>query len=158
MQILPSTVVALERLAAELVLHRGNNSEPQSLDPHKSEGVPSANIQRDLYEGLLSEAPGGALVPGVAVKWTISRDGRRYVFTLRKNAKWSNGDPVTADDFVYSWRRIIDPGTGSYYAQTLAPVLNAEEIIRGNKPASELGIHAIDQHHLEVLLKGPTPY
>ena len=145
-------------LAKKQVLKRANGSEPQSLDPHKSEGVPSANIQRDLYEGLISEAANGVLVPGVAEKWTISQDGKHYEFHLRKNAKWSNGDPVTAQDFVFSWRRIVDPKTGSYYAQTLAPVLNAEDIIQAKKPVSELGIRAINPHLLEVKLKGPTPY
>ncbi|MGD8782943.1 MAG: peptide ABC transporter substrate-binding protein [Thioalkalispiraceae bacterium] len=146
------------QLAAEQILHRGNGSEPQSLDPHKSEGVPSANIQRDLYEGLVSEAPNGDLVPGVASDWTISRDGRRYIFSLRKNARWSNGEAVTAHDFVYSWRRIVNPQTGSYYSQTLSPVLNAEQIIKGEKKVTELGVNALGDHKLEVNLKGPTPY
>ena len=132
-------VEATETLAAKQVLHRGNGSEPQSLDPHKSEGVPSANIQKDLFEGLVCESANGDLVPGVAESWKIDKKGRRYRFTLRKDAKWSNGDPVTAHDFVYSWRRILDPKTGSYYAQTLAPVLNAEEIISGSKQITTLG-------------------
>lgn len=145
-------------LDPEQVLHRGNGSEPQSLDPHKSEGVPSANIQKDLYEGLVGESANGDLVPGVALNWTISKDGLRYQFNLRQDAKWSNGDPVTADDFVYSWQRIVDPKTGSYYAQTLAPVLNAEDIIQGKKKPTSLGIRAISKHQLEITLKGPTPY
>lgn len=145
-------------LAASQILKRANGSEPQSLDPHKSEGVPSANIQRDLYEGLISEAANGDLVPGVAKKWTISPDGTRYHFILRRDARWSNGDPVTAQDFVFSWRRIVDPKTGSYYSQTLAPVLNAESIIQGKKKVTDLGIRAINQYELEVKLKGPTPY
>jgi oligopeptide transport system substrate-binding protein len=150
--------VASEQLASEQILHRGNGSEPQSLDPHKSEGVPSANIQRDLYEGLISESPAGELVPGVASQWTISENGLRYQFIIRQEAKWSNGDPVTAHDFVYSWRRIVNPETGSYYSQTLAPVLNAEAIINGKKKPKTLGIRAINDHKLEVRLKGPTPY
>lgn len=150
--------LAAETFAAKQVLHRGNGAEPQSLDPHKSEGVSSANIQKDLYEGLISESPAGDLVPGVASSWTISKNGLRYLFTLRKDARWSNGDPVTAHDFVYSWRRIVAPKTGSYYAQTLAPVLNTEAIIKGDKKASSLGIRAISNHQLEVTLKGPTPY
>ncbi len=149
---------AADVLAPNQVLHRGNGSEPQSLDPHKSEGVPSANIQKDLYEGLVCESPSGELVPGVASSWSVDKKGMRYLFTLRKDAKWSNGDPVTADDFVYSWRRIVDPKTGSYYAQTLAPVLNAEDIIKGTKKVTSLGIRAIGKYQLEVKLKGPTPY
>ena len=140
------------------VLHRGNGSEPQSLDPHKSEGLPSSNIQRDLYEGLVIESPSGQLIPGVALSWTVSPDGRVYIFNLRPQAKWSNGEPVTASDFVYSWRRIVDPKTGSFYSQTLAPVLNAEAIIQGKLSSDKLGVRAIDRHTLEVRLKGPTPY
>ncbi len=140
------------------VLHRGNGSEPQSLDPHKSEGVPSANIQRDLFEGLITEAANGDLVPGVAQSWTVSDDGLNYTFTLRNNAKWSNGDTVTANDFVYSWRRIVDPRTGSYYAQTLAPIKNAEAIIKGELPVEQLGVQAVAEHKLQVTLATPTPY
>ncbi len=147
-----------EKPTVKQILHRGNGSEPQSLDPHKSEGVPSANIQRDLYEGLLSESPSGELVPGVAQRWKISDKGLRYTFDLRPDAKWSNGDAVTASDFVYSWQRIVNPKTGSFYAQTLAPIKNAEAIIQGKKAASELGVRALNAHQLEVNLKGPTPY
>lgn len=143
---------------AQSVLHRGNGSEPQSLDPHKSEGVPSANIQRDLFEGLITEAPNGDLVPGVALSWMISKDGLQYHFALRQDAKWSNGERVTADDFVFSWRRILDPKTGSYYAQTLAPIQNAEAIIQGKLAPEKLGVKAIDQYTLEVKLATPTPY
>ncbi len=150
--------VPTQPLADTQILHRGNGSEPQSLDPHKSEGVPSSNIQRDLYEGLISESPSGELVPGVAKSWTISADGLRYVFVLRRDAKWSNGDPVTASDFVYGWQRIVNPKTGSFYAQTLAPILNTEAIIQGKKPVSTLGVKAINNYKLEVVLKGPTPY
>ena len=150
--------VETQNLSAKQILHRGNGSEPQSLDPHKSEGVPSSNIQRDLYEGLISESASGELVPGVAKSWSISKDGLRYIFELRREAKWSNGDPVTAADFVYSWRRIVNPKTGSFYAQTLAPILNTEAIIQGKKSVSTLGVKAIKSHTLEVNLKGPTPY
>mgnify|MGYP000057736149 CR=1 FL=1 len=157
-EIFISATLTPAALAPEQTLRRGNGSEPQSLDPHKSEGVPSSNIQRDLYEGLISESPDGELVPGVAQSWTISKNGLRYLFMLRKDAKWSNGDAVTAYDFVYSWRRIVDPKTGSYYAQTLAPVLNTEAIIKGTKKVTALGIRAINKYQLEVTLKGPTPY
>ena len=145
-------------LADKQVLRRANGSEPQSLDPHKSEGVPSANIQRDLYEGLISENAQGDLVPAVAERWQQSKDGKTYTFYLRKSARWSNGEPVTAHDFVYSWQRIVTPATGSYYSQTLAPILNAEDIIQGIKQPSALAVRAIDDFTLEVRLKGPTPY
>ena len=144
--------------AAEQVLRRGNGAEVQTLDPHKAEGVPASNILRDLYEGLVSEAPDGRLVPGVARSWTIEDDGRRYRFHLRPEARWSNGDPVTAQDFVFSLRRSVDPATGSKYSQILAPILNAEAIIAGKKPVTALGVKALDDHTLEIRLKAPTPY
>lgn len=145
-------------LADEQVIHRGNGAEPQSLDPHIAEGVPSSNIQRDLFEGLISESPSAELVPGVAKSWELSEDGLRYTFRLRENAKWSNGDPVTAHDFVFSWQRMVNPKTASNYALMLAPVRNAEAIIRGELPPSELGVKALDDHTFQVDLKTQTPY
>lgn len=146
------------RLAKEQILRKGNGPEPQSLDPHKTEGVPSSNILRDLFEGLVGEAPNGELIPGVAERWDISEDGKQYTFYLRQNAKWSNGDPLTAHDFEYGLKRIVNPATLSSYAQTLAAIVNAEDIIQGNKPNSDLGVKAIDDYTLQVDLVGPTPY
>src|SRR5215831_7715789 len=100
---------------AETVLHRGNGAEPETLDPAKATGVPEANIQYELFEGLTTYSPSGDIVPGMAEKWEISDDGMTYTFHLR-DAKWSNGDPVTAGDFVYSMRRLVDPATASDYA------------------------------------------
>ncbi len=145
-------------LAKEQVLHRGNGAEVQTLDPHRSEGVPSANILRDLYEGLTLEAPDGRIVPGTASSWEISEDGRRYTFHIRPEARWSNGDPVTAQDFVYGLRRSVAPETGSKYSQILAPILNAEAVISGRKPLEALGVEALDDHTLQITLKAPTPY
>src|SRR5690606_7384851 len=105
-----------------------------------AEGVPSSHIQRDLFEGLIAELPSGELTPGVAERWDISNDGLRYTFYLRKNARWSNGDPVTAHDFVFSWRRLVDPMTASNYSLMLAPITNAEAIIRGDLPPEELAV------------------
>ncbi len=140
------------------VLHRGNGAEVQTLDPHKAEGVPAANVLRDLYEGLVSEAPDGRLVPGTADRWEISEDGRSYRFHIREGARWSNGEPVTAQDFVYGLRRSVDPATGSKYAQVLAPILNAEAVIAGRKPVEALGVRALGERELEITLKAPTPY
>lgn len=153
-----AAVPAGVKLADEQVIHRGNGAEPQSLDPHIAEGVPSSNIQRDLSEGLVSESPTAELVPGVAESWDISEDGLVYTFHLRKNAKWSNGDPVTAHDFVFSWERMVDPATASNYALMLAPIRNAEAIIRGELPSSELGVEALDDYTFRVNLKTKTPY
>ncbi len=143
---------------AEEALHRGNGAEVQTLDPHRAEGVPASNILRDLYEGLVIEAPNGRLIPGTADRWKIDESGTRYRFHIRESARWSNGDAVTADDFVYSLRRSVDPATGSQYAQILAPILNAEAIIAGRLPPRELGVKALDDRTLEIDLKAPTPY
>jgi oligopeptide transport system substrate-binding protein len=144
--------------AGEFVFRKGNGAEPQTLDPHRAQGVPEANILRDLYEGLVSEAPDGELIPGTAWRWKISVDGKRYTFYLRKDARWSNGKPLTAQDFVYSLRRTVNPATGSSYAAILAPIDNANAIIRGDRSPSTLGVEAVDAHTLEIRLRAPTPY
>ena len=144
--------------SADQVLRKGNGAEPQTLDPHKAEGVPSANILRDLYEGLITEAPDGSLVPGAAKQWDLSPSGTVYTFQLREEAKWSNGEPLTARDFVYGFRRSVDPATGSKYSQILSSILNAEDIIKGVKPVETLGVKALSRHRLEITLKAPTPY
>jgi oligopeptide transport system substrate-binding protein len=128
---------------AETVLHRGNSVEPESLDPHRARGVSASNILRDLYEGLATEAPDGAIVPGVAERWEASADGRLYTFHLRADARWSSGEPVTAADFVESWRRLRAPATASPVAQLLAAVEDAE---------------ATDPHTLRVRLRAPAPH
>jgi oligopeptide transport system substrate-binding protein len=145
-------------LAERQVLRRGNGSEPQSLDPHKSEGVPESNLQRDLYEGLTVEAPDGSVLPGAARSWDISEDGLVYLFHMRENARWSNGDRVTAHDFVYGLRRSVDPKTLSNYSIMLRPIQNAEAIIAGEAEPDSLGVRAIDDLTLEIRLHAPTPY
>ena len=96
---------------AETVLRRGNGADPETLDPHKLDGVPEFNITYDLFEGLTTYEPGN-VVPGAAECWDISDDGLVYTFHLRKDGKWSNGDPLKADDFVYSLRRAGRSGDG----------------------------------------------
>lgn len=129
------------------------------MDVHRSSGVPAANIQRDLFEGLIAEAADGSYVPGVAARWTLSDDGTVYTFHLRPDARWSNGDSVTANDFSYAFRRAIDPAVGSDYAFILWPVLNAEDITKGKLPdLGGLGVEVIDDRTLRVTLKAPTPY
>jgi oligopeptide transport system substrate-binding protein len=140
------------------VLHRGNASEPQSLDPHRGEGVPSSNIQRDLFEGLVTTSADGSLVPGAAASWEISQDGLSYTFELRPDGRWSNGDPVTAEDFVFSLRRAADPATLSNYGQILAPILNASDVVAGRLPPEALGVEAVGPRRLVIRLGAPTPY
>jgi oligopeptide transport system substrate-binding protein len=145
-------------LAALQVLRWGNGPEPGTLDPHKSEGVPSSNIDRDLFEGLVNEAPDGRLVPGAAESWKISADGRTYTFRLRASGRWSNGDPVTAQHWVYSLRRSLDPATLSAYTFILFPIENAQAVAAGELASTALGVRAIDDHTLEIRLENPTPY
>src|SRR5690606_6395574 len=115
------------------VLRRGNQLEPESLDPHRARGAEAANILRDLYEGLTRAAPDGSIVPGVAERWEVSEDGRRYLFYLRDDARWSNGDPVTAEDFVFGLRRSVAPDTASPYAKSLGVIVNATAVLAGER-------------------------
>lgn len=149
---------AAEVLADRQVLHRDNSEEPQTLDPHLAEGVPSANILRDLFEGLTAESPDGRVVPGAAQRWNISRDGKIYTFYLRRDARWSNGDPLLASDFVYSFRRSADPLTASKYAHVLLPIENAQAVLAGTQPVEALGVEALDDYTLQIRLLDPTPY
>ncbi|MGY0399495.1 MAG: peptide ABC transporter substrate-binding protein [Ostreibacterium sp.] len=143
---------------AEMVFRRGNGSEPQSLDPQFGDGVPGANITRDLFEGLIAEDKEGKLVSGVAKSWDISKDGLTYTFHLG-DAQWTNGTSVTAGDVVYAWRRAVDPATGTNYAFLLYPVKNAQAITQGEeKDLTKLGVKALDDKTLVVKLGGPTPY
>jgi oligopeptide transport system substrate-binding protein len=139
-------------------LRRGNGAEPQTLDPHKAEGVESANILRDLYEGLTSISADGHVVPGVARRWSVSADGRTYDFELRPDARWSNGDAVTAEDFVVGLRRSADPATGSNYSSILSPILNADAVTAGKLPPDRLAVEALAPTRLRIRLKEPTPY
>lgn len=144
--------------AAEMAYHRGNSADPETLDQHKTSTVYEAHILRDLYEGLVIYDAAAQVIPGVAESWELSDDGRTYTFRLRADAKWSNGDPVTAGDFVYSFRRIMLPETGAKYANVLYPIANAEKIHAGELPATELGVAALDDRTLEITLGDPTPF
>jgi len=145
-------------LAAEQVVVRGNGDEPSTLDPHRALGVPAAHILRDLFEGLTTEDPEGKVIPGAALRWNISRDARTYTFYLRRDLVWSNGEPLDANDFVYSLRRAAAPETASAGANALLPILNAREVLAGELPAEELGISLLDEYTLQITLTGPTPY
>lgn len=139
-------------------LHRGNSTEPATLDPHQSEDVSSGNILRDLFEGLVSEDAAGNIIPGAAEKWTISEDGRTYTFTLRNCLAWSNGEALTAADFMFSLQRVLDPQTAAPMASLLQPIENAREVLTGNKPVETLGIQMPDSHTLVIRLQQPTPW
>ena len=156
---LAADVPAGVTLAEKQTLVRNNGSEVQSLDPHKIEGVPESNISRDLFEGLLVSDLDGHPAPGVAESWD-NKDAKVWTFHLRKDAKWSDGTPVTAQDFVYSWQRSVDPNTASPYASYLqyGHIAGIDEILEGKKPITDLGVKAIDDHTLEVTLSEPVPY
>ncbi|WP_246666094.1 peptide ABC transporter substrate-binding protein [Aquamicrobium sp. LC103] len=143
---------------AEVVYNRGNDTDPTTLDHHKTSTVPEGNLMRDLYEGLVVQNNKAEVVPGVAESWEISDDGLTYTFKLREDAKWSNGDPVKASDFVFAYQRIQNPETAAPYANMLYPIENAEAINKGEKELSELGAKAVDDHTLEIKLNAPTPY
>ncbi|MEN0578881.1 oligopeptide transport system substrate-binding protein [Phytobacter palmae] len=147
------------QLAEKQTLVRNNGSEVQSLDPHKIEGVPESNVSRDLFEGLLVSDVEGHPSAGVAEKWE-NKDFKVWTFHLRKDAKWSDGSPVTAHDFVYSWQRLADPKTASPYASYLqyGHIANIDDIIAGKKPTSDLGVKALDDNTFEVTLSEPVPY
>lgn len=143
---------------AEMVWRRGALGDPGSLDPHKATTLIENNVLEDLFEGLVSRDAQGALVPGVAESWSVSGDGAACVFRLRPNAKWSNGEAVTADDFVFAFRRLMAPKTGAPYASVLYTLKNAEKVNKGELAPEALGVRALADGRLEITLERPTPY
>lgn len=147
------------KLADQQRLVRNNGTEPQSLDPHKIEGVAESHLSRDLFEGLVIINDDGEMEPRVAKSWE-NEDFIVWRFKLKPDLKWSNGDPITASDFEYSWKRLADPATGSPYASYLqyAHIENIDDVILGEKPADDLGVKALDDETLEVRLSTAVPY
>ncbi|WP_181702146.1 peptide ABC transporter substrate-binding protein [Chthonobacter albigriseus] len=151
-------LVSVSAASAETTIRRGNGGEPQTLDQaHISIDV-EGFVVRDLFEGLTIYDPTGKVVPGTAESWTVSDDGTVYTFKIRENAKWSNGDPVTADDFVYSWTRLLNPDEAAEYAFMLHPVKGAKAYNTKTGDVAGVGLKAIDAKTLEVTLERPTPY
>ncbi|SHG93245.1 oligopeptide transport system substrate-binding protein [Cognatiyoonia sediminum] len=149
-----------ETLASDQSFTYRDLDESPSIDPGTAEDSAGGDILRDLFEGLMNQAPDGTLVPGVATSFASSDDGLVYTFTLRDNAKWSNGDTVTAGDFEYAWKRAASPELASPYSWfiELMSLENASEVIAGDVDPSELGVTAIDDTTLEVRLTQPLPY
>jgi len=141
-----------------VVFRRSSGPEPDTLDPQRAEDESSRDIIRDLFEGLVGETPDGELVPGAAESWDVSPDGLSWTFTLRPDGRWSNGDPLTAADFVAGLRRALDPATASSSAALLAPIEGAQEIIAGERPPEALGATAVDTRRIVLRLRSPTPY
>ncbi|MCE9614906.1 MAG: peptide ABC transporter substrate-binding protein [Lentisphaerae bacterium] len=142
------------------ILHIGNLSEPQDLDPHTITGVQEHHVLFALLEGLVTEDPKDLHpTPGVAERWTVSDDGCVYTFFLRPDSRWSNGDPVTAADFLFSFQRILSPNLGAPYAYMLFVIKGAEAFNRGEaQDFATVGARAIDPHTLEITLTAPVPY
>ena len=155
-----TTMLALTATGAfaEVVLNRGNSMDPESLDPHKTSTVNEAHVLRDLFSGLTMQDANAKVIPGAAESWTASDDGKVYTFKMRAGATWSDGSPVTANDFVFAWRRLVDPATAAEYAYMLSPVVGADDVTAGKKKPEELGVRAIDDMTFEVTLNAPTPY
>jgi oligopeptide transport system substrate-binding protein len=153
-----ASLIGVPPAVAETVLRIANLAEPESLDPHKVTTNFQEDITRNLFEGLVVLDPKGNVAPGVAESWSVSEDGLSYRFKLRSNARWSNGDPVTAGDFVFSFRRMEDPRTVAREAEELYPIKNAEEVNTGKLDVTALGVAAPDERTVETTLKAPTPY
>ena len=151
----PAGTVLADR--QELVRHI--KDEPATLDPAKAVGLPEIQVIRDLFEGLVNQNEKGEIVPGVATRWQTN-DNKIWTFTLRNDAKWSDGTPVTAEDFVYSWRRLVDPKNTSEFAwfAALAGINNAQAITDGKAAPDTLGISAVNAHTLRVQLDKPLPW
>ncbi|QIX94392.1 ABC transporter substrate-binding protein [Cedecea sp. FDAARGOS_727] len=144
-------------LAAKQELVRNNGSEPASLDPHKVESDVEGNIIGDFFDGLIRVKNDGTIEPHLADKWE-NQDNKVWTFHLRPGIKWSNGEPITAQDVVWSWKRLVDPKTGSPYATYpgTMQIENANDIAEGKKPVDSLGVKALDSSTVQVTLNQPT--
>lgn len=140
------------------VLRLGNGPDPATLDPHRRQDEAAGHIVRDLFEGLVLEGPQGELRPGLAKRWTLLDEGRRIHFELRDDARWCNGDQLVADDVVAGLRRAVDPGTAAPFAELLAPIENAGEIVAGELPPHRLGVEILSPDRIEIRLGAPSPW
>ena len=140
------------------VLYRGNGSEPKTLNVVHVDETVGSTIVTDLYDGLLRTDADARLGPGVAQSWDISDDGLTYVFHLRADSRWSNGEQVVAEDFAAAMRRYVDPKIASENVQFFYPLQNAQRIVLGELPVDALGVAALDDRTLEIRLEQPTPW
>ncbi|MBY5970102.1 peptide ABC transporter substrate-binding protein [Halomonas denitrificans] len=153
--LLASASLALGAQAATLQV--GNGAEPSTLDPQKVNGNWESRITRELFDRLINYGPDGSLEPGLAESWTLSDDGLVYTFTLRQ-AHWSDGEPITADDAVFALQRLVTPATANHNANLYYPIVNARAINTGKAEPESLGVSALDTHTLEIRLSEPTAY
>jgi oligopeptide transport system substrate-binding protein len=151
---------ALPGGAAEArVLNMQNGGDPTSLDPHKVSGDWENRIIGDIFEGLMTEDAGANPIPGQAESYEVSDDGLVYTFKLREDARWSDGEPVKASDFVFALQRLMNPETAAQYAYLQFPIKNAEKLNKGEiADLDQLGVKALDDKTLEITLENPTPY
>jgi oligopeptide transport system substrate-binding protein len=140
------------------ILLRGLGAEPDSLDPQKARSVEAQRVLRDICEGLTTLDRSGGVAPGIAASWQVSPDGKTYTFTLRHDARWSDGEPVVAADFVAGLRRLVDPATASQYAEVVNVIDNASDIVAGHKPPESLGVFAPNPYTVVIRLRSPAPY
>ena len=155
--VLTALLLAGSASARDLVMYNGG--DVTSLDPQKLSGDWEDRVAGDIYEGLMTEDPEALPVPGQAASHTVSQDGLVYTFKLRDDARWSDGVPVTAEDFVFAFKRLMDPKNAAEYAYLQYPIKNAEAINTGKiKDVDTLGVKAIDDKTLEISLEQPTPY
>jgi oligopeptide transport system substrate-binding protein len=142
---------------ASTVLHRPSDAEPDTLDPQKTSSAESVGLDRELFVGLVTLDPELKPVPGVAERWDVSADGKIWTFHLRPTAKWSNGEPLTASDFVYSFQRLADPKTAAADVSDIEQLVNAKAIEAGKiTDLSKLGVVATDAHTLTITLSDPS--
>ena len=153
-----SVLLTQTSLGDDRILRIGNSHEPSSLDPHRYFTNLEEHILKDLFVGLTTMDAHGNVVPGVAERWTTSPDGLVWTFTLREGLKWSDGERLTSDDFVYAFRRLQDPNTAASLAFFLYAVKNARAINAGELETERLGVRAIDDSTLEIELEQPFPF
>lgn len=163
---IPSTVIQQEdaqKIFKELpneeqILTYNLVADPDSIDPHKATSLSASIVMQNIFEGLVRTNENMEQGPGLAKSWYASQDKTLWTFHLRKDAKWSDGKPVIAEDFVYGWRRAVNPETSCNFAYMLDPIKNATKIYQGKLPIEELGVRAINDNTLEITLEQPTSY
>lgn len=162
-QISPAAAVQIPdgvKLAEKQEITLNNSTEVTSIDPAKMGAEPAFNIGKDLFDGLVSQDQQGRIIPALATHWEATDGNKTYTFFLQQNARWSNGDPITAQDFVYSFRRLMAPSTASPYGwfADIARIQNGSEILKGTLPPEQLGVEALDDHTLRFTLAEPIPF
>ena len=144
--------------SAEMIYHRGNPGDPATLDAQLTSTVVESDILLDMYEGLVTYDAAANIVPGAAESWSVNADATLYTFKLRADGRWSNGDPVRASDFVFALRRLMLPATGAKYANVLYTIKNGEKVNKGEAAPETLGVRAVDERTLEIMLENSAPY